>query len=116
MPECVHGAITKSEAFAVGIGAGLVHVERGFWRVREFFEQYLPSWRQNLAALDNPADVLRVMRSSDIRACISQAAQDRDHARSALEAGGFSFVLRLDFVLNRFDKLGCNPAARGLAR
>src|SRR5438093_183835 len=115
MPECVHGAITKPQWFARAARARLVNVERGFWCVREFFGQFLPSWRQNLSALDKPAKVLRVMRSSDIRARIPETAQDRDHARRSLEPLGFSCVLRLNFAPNLFDKLGRNPAPWGFA-
>ena len=51
------------------------------------------------------------MGSSDVRTCVTEATQDRNHARGALEPRGFSLVFRLDFVPNLLDQLGCNPAA-----
>src|SRR5438093_12468829 len=51
------------------------------------------------------------MGSSDVRTCVTEATQDRNHARGALEPRGFSLVFRLDLVPNLLDQLGCNPAA-----
>src|SRR5262249_21197932 len=55
------------------------------------------------------------MGSSDVRTRVTEAAQDRNHARGALEPRGFSLVFCFDFVPNLLDQLGCNPAAWGFA-
>ena len=80
-------------------------IETALWSPFELSGKFLPLRRQYFRAFDDPADAFRLMIAADVRSCVTQSTDNRNHPSGTFHARDQSLIGGcIDLSANLFDQ------------